>query len=55
MVDALTQALRRASWCFRHDPESYGRMLANTGARSATLSWDRAAEEFGMLYDAASR
>ncbi len=55
LVEALTQALLRAIQVYQQDPEGYAGMLANLHAQALQFSWSKAAEEYGVLYDLASR
>jgi starch synthase len=55
LVDGLARAMRRASEVYRQDPVGYGQMLAHLYDQAMRFSWDKSAEEYAALYDAATR
>jgi glycogen synthase len=55
LVQGLTAALTEAVRIFQNDTQLYGQMLARLYPQAMQFNWDRAAAEYGQIYDAAVR
>jgi glycogen synthase len=55
MVQELAAALAEATRIYQTDETQYGRMLSTLYPQAMKFDWDRAAAEYGAIYDAASR
>jgi glycogen synthase len=55
LVQGLAAALTEAIRIFQDDTPLYGQMLARLYPQATKFDWDRAAAEYGQIYDAAVR
>lgn len=55
LVHELVASLNAASDVYQRDQQAYGRMLARLYPQAMKFDWNRAAAEYGAIYDAAVR
>ncbi len=55
LVNGLATALQQASDLYRNRPADYGRMLSRLYDQATRFTWEKAAAEYGAIYDMAAR
>lgn len=55
LVHELAAGLATAIGIYQQDRQAYGRMLSRLYPQAMTFDWNRAAAEYGAIYDAAAR